>query len=148
MALQELSDTFSQELNIYEAEFAELSKRDSEATQMIEGLNQALEQNESRSKILEKIADLEAEKETLREEYSGKLSTLRAMENRLVDLQTECERFKSTDQGKKYTNIQSEFCIDAERAEKEIQVLRDEIDFLRSLVEANENQIEDYQNAL
>jgi len=147
-ALQDFSDTFSKELNIYEAEIAKMNKKDTAATKMIEDLNEALEQNGSRSEILEKIENLEAEKETLFREYSEKISTLNSVELELVDLRAECDRFQSRDQGKKYTNIQSELCMDARKAEEETKVLRNEIDFLRNLVEAKDKQIENFQNTL
>lgn len=147
-ALQDFSDTFSREMNIYEAEIAKLSRRDTETTKTIEDLNQAIDQKGSRSEILEKIESLEGEKESLLEDYTYKTSTLRSIEVRLVDLRAECERYQSTDQGKKYTNIQSEFCIDAKKAERESKVLKDEIDFLKSLVEEKDKQIEKLQNAL
>ena len=147
-ALQDFSDTFSKELNIYEAEIAKMNKKDTAATKMIEDLNEALEQNGSRSEILEKIESLEAEKETLFKEYSEKISILNSIELELVDLRAECDRFQSRDQGKKYTNIQSEFCMDARKAEEEAKVLRNEIGFLRNLVEAKDKQIENFQNTL
>ena len=147
-ALEDFSDTFTKELNIYEAEIAKLSRKDSESTKMINDLNEALELSGSRSEILEKIESLEAEKESLIEEYENKTSTLKTIEVQLVDLRAECERYQSTDQGKKYTNIQSDFCRDARKAEEETKILENEINLLRSLVEAKDKQIENFQNTL
>ena len=118
------------------------------STKMIDDLNEALEQSGSKSEILEKIESLETEKESLIEEYAKITSNLKSIEARLVDLRAECERYQSTDQGKKYTNIQSDFCRDARKAEEETKILENEIDLLRSLVEAKDEQIENFQNTL
>jgi DNA repair exonuclease SbcCD ATPase subunit len=147
-ALQDFSDTFSKELNIYEAEIAKLNKKDTAAANTIEDLNEALQQNGLRSEILDKIENLEAEREKLREEYSAKISTLNSIELRLVDLRAECERYQATDQGRKYTNITNDSCRDARKAEIEIKVLKNEIDLLRSLVEEADKQIDSFQGTL
>lgn len=145
-ALEDLSDTFSKELNIYEAEIAKLSRKDSAENKMVRDLNEALEQNRLKADILDKIESLEAEKESLIEEYANKTSLLKSMEVRLVDLRAECARYQATDQGKKYTNITSDACRNAKKAEEETKILENEIDFLRNLVETKDKQIENFQS--